>query len=36
MAEKSKQMVENTVSKGKDIVENNIIKPAQKATKSQK
>ena len=36
MAEKSKQMVEDTVSKGKDLVENNIIKPAKKVTKPQK
>ena len=35
MAEKTKLMVEDTVSKGKEVIEDKIIKPA-KTTKSKK
>ena len=36
VAEKSKQMVEDSISKGKELIENNIVKPTKKATKLQK
>ena len=36
IAEKSKQIVENSVSKGKELVEDNIINPVKKTVKQQK